>query len=78
MNGGVGAGHTESELKDPAANTDLIIKKAKKIKEFKAAANLHDTVAIFLRKIEQPANQPGEIIRRFAIAQKFVPTWRII
>jgi hypothetical protein len=72
-NGGVGAGHSDIELKDPVKNTDLIIKKAKTIKEFKAAVNLHDAVAIFVRKIEQPANQPGEIIKRFSIAQKFVP-----
>jgi hypothetical protein len=72
-NGGVGAGHSDIELKDPVKNTDLIIKKAKTIKEFKAAVNSHDAVAIFVRKIEQPANQPGEIIKRFSIAQKFVP-----
>jgi Lysozyme like domain len=69
---GLGAGHAEVELQDPAKNTDIIIKKAKSIKEFKAAANLHDD-AIFVRKIEQPANQAGEIIKRFSIAQKFVP-----
>jgi hypothetical protein len=70
---GLGAGHAEVELQDPAKNTDIIIKKAKSIKEFKAAANLHDAVAIFVRKIEHPANQAGEIIKRFSIAQKFVP-----
>jgi Lysozyme like domain len=72
MNGGVGAGHTEAQLLDPATNTKLIIAKAKTIKEFKAAANLHDAVSIFVRKIEQPANQAGEIIKRLSIAQKFV------
>ncbi|MDH2348713.1 hypothetical protein [Bradyrhizobium sp. SSUT77] len=72
MNGGVGAGHSEAELLDPARNTLLIIAKANSVHEFKTAANLHDAVAIFVRKIEQPANQAGEIIKRFAIAQKFV------
>jgi hypothetical protein len=61
------------ELEDPAKNTDLIIKKAKTVKEFKAATNLHDAVAVFVRKIEQPANQAGEIIKRYSIAQQFVP-----
>jgi Phage tail lysozyme len=71
--GGLGAGHTDAELLDPAKNTDIIIKKAKSIKEFKAAVNLHDAVAVFVRKIEQPANQAGEIIKRLAFAQPFVP-----
>jgi hypothetical protein len=73
MNGGLGTGHTEDQLKDPATNTNIIIAKANTINEFKAAANLHDAVAVFVRKIEQPANQAGEIIKRFSIAQKFVP-----
>lgn len=72
INGGVGAGHTEAELKDPAKNIDLIVRKANTVPEFKTAPDLHTAVSIFVRKIEQPANQPGEIIKRLAIAQKLV------
>lgn len=72
INGGVGSGHTEAELKNPDKNIDLIIRKANTVAAFKAATDLHDAVAIFVRKIEQPANQAGEIIKRFGIAQKLV------
>jgi hypothetical protein len=73
INGGVGAGHTEAQLKDPAKNVELIIKEAKRnAPEFQAATTLHDAVAIFVRKVERPGNQPGEIIKRLAIAQKLV------
>jgi hypothetical protein len=68
IKGGVGAGHTEDELKDPAKNISLIIAKAKTIPEFKTVTDLHDAVAIFVQKIEQPANQAGEIIKRLSIA----------
>jgi hypothetical protein len=70
--GGVGAGHSDPQLKDPTTNTKLIIAKANTVADFKAAANLHDAVAIFVKKIEQPANQAGEIVKRLSIAQKFV------
>ena len=72
MKGGLGAGHSKPELLDPAKNTKLVIAKAQTVQEFKTAANLHDAVAIFVRKIEQPANQAGEIIKRLSIAEKFV------
>jgi hypothetical protein len=72
MMGGLGSGHSRNELLDPARNTKLIIAKAQTVQAFGNAANLHDAVAIFVRKIEQPANQAGEIIKRFAIAEKFV------
>jgi hypothetical protein len=72
INGGVGSGHTEAELKDPAKNIDLIIRKANSVAEFKTATDLHDAVSVFVEKIEQPANQAGEIIKRFAIAKKLV------
>lgn len=74
INGGVGSHHTEAELKDPTKNINLIIQKAKTVPDFKAADDLHTAVAVFVRKIEQPANQAGEIIKRFAIAKKFVAT----
>jgi hypothetical protein len=72
INGGLGSGHSKAELTDSARNTDIIIKKANTVPQFKAATNLQDAVAVFVRKIEQPANQAGEIIRRLAIAQKLV------
>jgi hypothetical protein len=70
MKGGVGAGHSADELKDPAKNIDLIIREANKAADFKAAATLQAAVAAFVTKIERPANQAGEIIKRFTIAQK--------
>ena len=71
INGGVGSGHGVEELKVPEKNVDLIIRKANSIPEFKTVVDLHDAVAVFVQKIEQPANQAGEIIKRFAIARKF-------
>lgn len=69
-NGGVGTGHTVESLKDPAKNTALIIAECNKVAAFKAATSLQEAVAIFVRKVERPANADGEVIRRFAIAQK--------
>jgi hypothetical protein len=70
INGGVGSGHTVPELKNPAKNIDLILRKAKSVPAFKAATDLQDAVSVFVRRIEQPANQVGEIVKRFAIAKK--------
>jgi hypothetical protein len=61
INGGVGSGHTVPELKNPAKNS---------VPAFKAATDLQDAVSVFVRRIEQPANQVGEIVKRFAIAKK--------
>jgi hypothetical protein len=58
------------ELKNPAKNIDLILRKAKSVPAFKAATDLQDAVSVFVRRIEQPANQVGEIVKRFAIAKK--------
>ena len=73
INGGVGEGHDEDELKNPVRNTELIIATAKKrAPKFKKATSLHEAVAIFVTKVEQPANSAGEIIKRLAIADKLI------
>lgn len=72
MKGGVGTGHTPDELEEPAKNTELIINKANTVAAFKAAATIQDAVAVFVAKIEQPANTEGEIIKRMAIAKKII------
>ena len=71
-NGGLGTGHPVADLEDPATNTSLIIAECKKFNEFKTASTLQDAVAIFVRKVERPANADGEIVKRLAIAQKLV------
>ena len=72
MKGGVGQGHSVPELEDPAKNTILIINEANKVPAFKSAGSLHDAVAVFVNEVEKPGDKPGEIIKRFAIAQKLM------
>lgn len=72
--GGVGTGHSVEDLRDPAKNTALIIATANAVPAFRAAATLKAAVEVFVRKIERPADQPGEIIKRLAIAQRLVAT----
>lgn len=72
MKGGVGTGHAVEDLLDPVKNTALIIAEANKVAAFKAATTLKVAVELFVTKIERPANQPGEIIKRLAIAHRLV------
>jgi hypothetical protein len=71
-NGGLGTGHSVESLKNPAKNIEIIINEAKKFPAFAAATALQDAVAVFVRKVERPADPGGEIVKRVAIAQKLV------
>jgi hypothetical protein len=71
-NGGVGAGHSVEELKDPAKNIALIIAEANKVSDFRIATSLHQAVDIFVRRVERPADPGGESIKRLAIALELV------
>jgi len=66
--GGLGRGHSIQSLEDPDTNISLIIQETKKFAEFKNAASLNEAVAVFVRKVERPANMDAEIAKRQAIA----------
>lgn len=68
--GGLGAGHTVQELKDPKKNCAIIIEEAKRFSQFAAATSVDDAVAIFVRKVERPANPASQIIRRVQLAKQ--------
>ena len=74
MDGGLGAGHSVEELKDPDTNIGIIIKEAKKFPQFSSAQSLHDAVNIFLRKVERPAHPEEEVAERLKIAHAVAPT----
>lgn len=71
-NGGVGSGHSVERLKDPAFNTQLIIAEAGRFADFKKAADLHTAVDVFVRRVERPADKPGQVAKRFKIAQALI------
>lgn len=68
--GGLGTGHTEAELKDPATNTNIILAAAKKHDDFAKAASAEDAVSIFVRKVMRPADPAGQISRCLKIVQR--------
>jgi len=72
MGKGLGVGHTEAELKDPATNIALIINEARKYPTFASAGTLLDAVGAFVRNVERPANTVGEINARLTIAESLV------
>jgi uncharacterized protein (TIGR02594 family) len=71
-NGGVGSGHSVERLMDPAFNTQLIIAEAGRFADFKKAADLHAAVDVFVRRVERPADKPGQVAKRFKIAQALI------
>jgi hypothetical protein len=70
MGKGLGMGHTEAQLKNPATNIAIIIREAKKFPAFASASTLLDAVGVFVRKVERPANTVAEINERLKIAQQ--------
>ncbi|HWL95180.1 MAG TPA: phage tail tip lysozyme, partial [Phycisphaerae bacterium] len=70
--GGVGTGHTVERLMDPAFNTDRIIAEANRFPTFKNATTLREAVDVFVRKVERPADKPGQSAKRFKIAQALI------
>ena len=71
-NGGVGTGHSVERLMDPAFNTERIIAEARRFADFKKAADLHTAVDVFVRQVERPRDKPGQVAKRFKIAQALI------
>jgi hypothetical protein len=70
--GGLGAGHTPDELKNPATNIAIVIKAAEHSKGFVRAASLDDAISAFVRDVERPKDKEGDIRIRVKIAHKLV------
>lgn len=68
--GGLGNGFSEAQLCDPETNIAIIIKEAKRFKEFANAASLDAAVEVFVRKVERPAHPDADIAKRVAIAHR--------
>jgi hypothetical protein len=68
--GGLGAGHSAAELKDPATNINIILSEARKSEEFAKAESLEDAVSIFVRKLIRPPDPAGEVAGRLKIAER--------
>ncbi|WKA27981.1 hypothetical protein [Bradyrhizobium roseum] len=69
---GVGGRHSVERLMDPAFNTQLIIAEANRFPSFKNAADLHTAVDVFVRSVERPRDKPGQVVKRFRIAQALI------
>ncbi|UDL89435.1 hypothetical protein LGH82_30990 [Mesorhizobium sp. PAMC28654] len=75
--GGVGAGHTVAELKDPEMNIAIMLNHIATVEksadtDFRAAQDILTAVSIFVRKFERPANPTKDIAIRTGIAQRLV------
>lgn len=70
--GGLGNGFSKDQLCDPETNIAIILKEAKRHKDFADANSLRDAVDAFVRDIERPANPNAQIALRFSTAQKLV------
>jgi hypothetical protein len=70
--GGLGNGFSKEQLCDPETNIAIIIKEARRHKDFADANSLHAAVDAFVRDIERPANPNAQIALRFSTAQKLV------
>jgi hypothetical protein len=67
---GLGKGHTEAELKDPATNINIILSQAKKFDDFAKAASFEEAVSIFTRKVMRPRDMEAQVIARLRILQR--------
>lgn len=68
--GGLGNGFTQAQLVDPETNISIIIKEARRHKDFADANSLAAAVDAFVRDIERPANPNAQIATRLKLAQK--------
>ncbi|MBP1299777.1 phage tail tip lysozyme [Bradyrhizobium elkanii] len=68
--GGLGSGFTKDQLFDPETNIAIILREAKRHKDFADATTLAAAVEAFVRDIERPANAPAQVRKRIEIAQK--------
>jgi hypothetical protein len=67
---GLGNDFTPDQLVNPETNIAIIIKEAKRHKDFAAASSLAAAVDAFVRDIERPANPNAQIALRLKTAQK--------
>jgi hypothetical protein len=74
MVGGLGAGHTIAELRDPATNINIMVSAALKSDTFANAESLEDAVSIFVRNLIRPADPAEQLINRLKIAERLAQT----
>jgi hypothetical protein len=70
--GGLGAGHSPDELKDPDTNIAIILAEARKFRQFTAAESLDQAVSAFVRHVERPSDIAGQVAHRLIIANKLL------
>ncbi len=70
--GGLGTGRSVAELLDPDTNIAIIVAEAKKVADFVNAPSLRAAVDAFVRKIERPKDQEGEMAKRLEIAERLL------
>jgi soluble lytic murein transglycosylase-like protein len=70
LGGGLGQGFTQAQLCDPETNIAIVIKEAKRHKDFGSAASLSAAVDAFVTYVERPAKPALEISKRTKIAMK--------
>jgi hypothetical protein len=68
----LGNGFTPTQLFDPETNIAIILKEAKRHKDFAAASSLSQAVDAFVRDIERPASPNADIAIRMGFAQKLI------
>jgi hypothetical protein len=72
IDGGLGNGFTPTQLFDPDTNIAIVIKEAKRHKDFAAATSLSQAVEAFVRDVERPLNPTADIKIRMGFAQKLI------
>jgi hypothetical protein len=78
IGGGLGAHHSEAQLKDPVTNIGIILAEVKKFDAFKQASSLFDAVDVFVRKVERPANPGTQVQKRAKIAERLKGTEKLL
>jgi hypothetical protein len=72
MKNGLGVGHTEAELQDPASNIRITIAACQKLPSFASAPDVTTANKIFVSEIENPADLATQTAKRLAIAQSLI------
>ncbi|MET4214566.1 phage tail tip lysozyme [Bradyrhizobium sp. LA2.1] len=72
IHGGLGNGFTKDQLFDPDTNIAIILREAKRHKDFADATTLEAAVEAFVRDIERPANAPVQVAKRITTAHKLI------
>jgi uncharacterized protein (TIGR02594 family) len=69
---GLGQGRSEAQLKDPKTNIQIILAAVANVPQFKQATTVQAAVDAFVRRVERPADQDGEVVIRTGIAQQLL------